>query len=207
LESRIEDGWVSSCYGQREPAPVALFQAQGDGPEQFVSFLIPPKPCTSGSLWPPRIEEGPRDAQEGAATERRSYRVFLISAGESRDVVMLGAGESHHLTQERVTAAGSMAWARFIAGGFTRGCLIAGKSFEVAQGLAFHSPTTVRCCGFQIDDEQIKITIHGGRQFGLSFYNPPNRIVVNNSSFDLAPGCLRARFALEDSGWKLVDKD
>ena len=207
LESRIEDGWVSSCYGQREPAPVALFQAQGDGPQQFVSFLIPPKPCTSGSLWPPRIEEGPRDAQEGAATERRSYRVFLISAGESRDVVMLGAGESHHLTQERVTASGSMAWARFIAGGFTNGCLIAGHRFEVAGCIAFHSAAPVGSCGFRSDGDSIEITIHDGRQFSLSFYNPLKRIVVNNSSFDLAPDCRAARFALEGSGWKLVDED
>jgi len=100
-----------------------------------------------------------------------------------------------------------MAWARFFAGGFTRGCLIRGKRFEVAECIAFHSPTTVRCCAFQIDDEQIKITIHGGGQFGLSFYNPPNRIVVNNSSFDLAPDCLAAQFALVGAGWKLVDKD
>jgi uncharacterized heparinase superfamily protein len=206
LKSRVEDGWVSSCYGQREPAPVALFEAQGEGPQQFVSFLIPPKPCTGGALWPPRIEEGPRDAQEGVATECRSYRVFLISAGESRDVVLIGE-QASNLTQKRVTAAGSMAWARFIAGRFVRGCLIAGDRFEAAECMAFHSPTTVRCCGFRIDGGSVEITIHGGGQFDLSFYNPPNRIVVNESSFDLAPGCLAARFALEDSGWKLVCKD
>jgi len=48
LKPRVEDGWVSGCYGQREPAPVALFEAQGEGPQQFVSFLIPPMPCTGG---------------------------------------------------------------------------------------------------------------------------------------------------------------
>jgi len=55
LKLRVEDGWVSSCYGQREPAPVALFEAQGEGPQQFVSFLIPQKPRTDGALWPPCI--------------------------------------------------------------------------------------------------------------------------------------------------------
>jgi hypothetical protein len=206
LKSRVEDGWVSSRYGQREPAPVALLEAQGEGPQQFVSFLIPPKPCTGGALWPPRIEEGPRDAQEGVATQGRPYRVFLISAGESRDVVLVSA-QASDLKQERVTAGGSMAWARFIAGDFVRGCLIAGNRFEIVQFLAFHSSTPVRCCALQVYEGQIEITIHGGSRFDLSFYTPPTRIVVNNSSFDLAPNCLAARFAFEDSGWKLVDKD
>ncbi len=206
LKPRVEDGWASSCYGQRESAPVALFEAQGEGPQQFVSFLIPQEPRTDGALWPPCIEEGPRDAQEGAATEGRPYRAYSIRAGQAHALFLLSE-QADELVGDGLTATGSMAWARFIAGGFTRGCLIAGKRFEVADCIAFHSPTTVRCCAFQIDDGQIEITIHDGRQFDLSFYNPPNRIVVNNSSFDLAPDCLAAQFALGGAGWKLVDKD
>jgi len=111
------------------------------------------------------------------------------------------------LVGDGLLATGSIAWARFIAGGLTRGCLIRGKRFEVAECVVFRSPTTIRCCAFQIGDGQIEITIHGGSQFALSFHNSPNRIVVNKSSFDLAPGRLNARFVLEGSGWKLVDKD
>ena len=206
LKPRLENGWVSSCYGQREPAPVALFEARGEGPRQFVSFLIPQKPRTDGVLWPPCIEEGPRDAQEGAATERRPYRAYSIRASREHDLILLSQ-ETDELVGDGLIATGSIGWARFIDGAFTRGCLILGKSFEVAESMAFHSPATVRGCGFRIHDGSIEITIHGGRQFDLSFYTPLKRIVVNESSFDLPPRCLAVRFALEGASWKFVDKD
>ena len=50
-------------------------------PQHFVSVCVPPKPCTGGALWPPCIEEGPRDAQERVATASRPYRVFFPVAG------------------------------------------------------------------------------------------------------------------------------
>ncbi len=205
LKVRTVDGRVSSCYGQCEVAPVALFETRGEGPQQIVSFLVPPKPGTDGAPWPPCIEEGPRDAQEGAATERRSDRVFLISAGTSRDTLILGE-QAGDVTHGQLTAAGSVAWSRLIAGRFTRGCLISGNRFEVSGCIAFHSPMPVRSCGFRIDGGAIQITIQGGRQFSLSFNTPPTSVEINHSSFDMASDCLSARFVLEDSGWKLVDE-
>jgi hypothetical protein len=40
LKTRIEDGWVSSCYGQRARAPVAVFEASGNGPVDVTTVIV-----------------------------------------------------------------------------------------------------------------------------------------------------------------------
>ncbi|MGH9940671.1 MAG: heparinase II/III family protein, partial [Blastocatellia bacterium] len=40
LKTRIEDGWVSSCYGQRAKAPVAVFEASSDGPVEVITVIV-----------------------------------------------------------------------------------------------------------------------------------------------------------------------
>jgi uncharacterized heparinase superfamily protein len=205
-KTQIEDGWVSQCYGQREMAPIALFESGGEGPRQFVSIIIPRGTCTGGPPWPPLVEEEGAPSREGAATEHRPYRAFSIRAGETHDVVLLSE-HSDELANDRLTATGSIAWARFIGGAFTRGCLINGGRFEIDHCMAFSSPATLRSCALQINPGQIEITIHGATQFDLSYYNPQNKIVVNSCSFDLASTSRAARFALEDSDWKLIGQD
>ncbi|MGH9838073.1 MAG: alginate lyase family protein [Blastocatellia bacterium] len=41
LDTRIENGWVSTCYGRRTEAPVAVFEASGDGPLEFTTVIAP----------------------------------------------------------------------------------------------------------------------------------------------------------------------
>src|SRR5215204_4849976 len=36
-----EDGWVSHCYGEREPAPVCVFSAAAEGAFEIVTFVLP----------------------------------------------------------------------------------------------------------------------------------------------------------------------
>lgn len=38
---RIENGWVSICYGERAQAPVCTFSSKATGSQEFFSFLIP----------------------------------------------------------------------------------------------------------------------------------------------------------------------
>jgi Heparinase II/III-like protein/Heparinase II/III N-terminus len=206
-KARIEEGWVSRCYGQRELAPVALFEAEDEGPQQFVSFIVPQNTCRGGPPWPTLVEEEARAAQHGgAATEGRPYRAYSVSAGESRDIVLI-AEQSNGLKHDLLTATGSMAWARFIDGGFRRGCLIGGRSYRVPRCLVLDAPADIGSCAIGIDNDQIEISIHGATRFDLSLGNAPSRIVVNNSGFDLPPGSQTVAFALEASGWKLAGKD
>jgi hypothetical protein len=40
VQARIEDGWVSSCYGQRQAAPVVVFEVSSTGVTEVVSVLV-----------------------------------------------------------------------------------------------------------------------------------------------------------------------
>ncbi len=42
--ARVKDGWVSQCYAQRMKAPVAVFEAEGVGPQEFVTLIFPDAP-------------------------------------------------------------------------------------------------------------------------------------------------------------------
>jgi hypothetical protein len=39
INIRVEDGWVSTCYGQRTEAPVAVFEVSGDGPVEITTVI------------------------------------------------------------------------------------------------------------------------------------------------------------------------
>jgi len=215
LNSEVRDGWVSSCYGDREPAPVATFQSSVVGCEQLVTFFIPPESCMGGKQWPLLVEESPRDVQNGTAAEGFPYRTFLISNGDARDVVMMGGG-TDEITSDSVIANGSMAWARFAGTRFSRGCLIHGNSFEIPGSIAFESREIVRYLALKIDqtpdgqnqfETTIDIAIQGGSRFDLTFADPQHAFVVNNRRYDLSAGSRAVTFALENSDWRITTQD
>jgi hypothetical protein len=39
--AHVTRGWFSRCYGRREIAPVARFEAEGEGPQEFITVIIP----------------------------------------------------------------------------------------------------------------------------------------------------------------------
>jgi hypothetical protein len=204
--ARVEDGWVSRCYGQRESASVAVFEVEGHGPQEFVSFIASQDSCRGGSPWPPQIEiaKGASD-QSGAAAEGRPYMAYSIGDDEARDVILI-ADRTDEIDCENLGATGSMAWGRFIKGEFLRGCLIDGNRFEIANRISFTAPAKATCCAFELDKDQLEITIHGATRFDLFLSIPPGVIVLNGSRFDLSPNFRALSFALEGSVWKLADK-
>lgn len=44
LRARVEEGWVSTCYGKRARAPIAVFDASGDGPVEFTTVILATRP-------------------------------------------------------------------------------------------------------------------------------------------------------------------
>jgi hypothetical protein len=40
LTAKVTEGWVSSCYAQCAPAPVALFEADGEGTQEFLTLIF-----------------------------------------------------------------------------------------------------------------------------------------------------------------------
>jgi hypothetical protein len=41
VAAKVAEGWVSTCYAQCAPAPVALFEAEGDGTQEFLTLIFP----------------------------------------------------------------------------------------------------------------------------------------------------------------------
>ena len=39
--AKVAEGWVSTCYAQCAPAPVALFEAEGEGTQEFLTLIFP----------------------------------------------------------------------------------------------------------------------------------------------------------------------
>jgi Heparinase II/III-like protein/Heparinase II/III N-terminus len=40
VTAKVAEGWVSSCYAQCAPAPVALFEAEGEGTHEFLTLIF-----------------------------------------------------------------------------------------------------------------------------------------------------------------------
>jgi hypothetical protein len=40
VTAKVTEGWVSSCYAQCAPAPVALFEAEGEGTQEFLTLIF-----------------------------------------------------------------------------------------------------------------------------------------------------------------------
>ena len=94
---RIEDGWVSACYGERTTAPVCTFHANGTGPREFYSFLIPRR-ANDARVYVRKIEAIGGHAFE--IQDKRSYDVLV-------------AGNGSLVETNRITTDFKWAWARF----------------------------------------------------------------------------------------------
>ncbi len=96
-EWHMEDGWVSSCYGERRPAPVYKLTKSGAGEQEFFSFLVP------------------RRATESAAHVREieaiGGRAFEIDGDGFCDVLMVGDGAL--IETKRLETDFKWCWARF----------------------------------------------------------------------------------------------
>jgi hypothetical protein len=41
VSAKVTEGWVSTCYAQCASAPVALFEAEGEGTQEFLTLIFP----------------------------------------------------------------------------------------------------------------------------------------------------------------------
>jgi hypothetical protein len=41
VTAKVTEGWVSNCYAQCAPAPIALFEAEGEGTQEFLTLIFP----------------------------------------------------------------------------------------------------------------------------------------------------------------------
>ena len=93
---RIENGWVSTCYGERKSAPAFTFDLNGTGPQEIYSFLVPI-----------RADEARAIVRE---LEITGGHAFEIRADEHYDLLHVGNGSL--LKSGRITTDFKWAWTR-----------------------------------------------------------------------------------------------
>jgi hypothetical protein len=97
-----ESGWVSSCYGVKEEAPIFSYRMPCRGPQELVTFLLPQ---ASGTHPRPVVRE--IEANEGTA--------FEIRTGDQHDVLLINRHSelSGCVETARLASDFDLTWARF----------------------------------------------------------------------------------------------
>ena len=133
-------------------------------------------------------------------------RAFHVSFGETLDIVITGDSASE-VDCEPLTAKADLALARFVNQRCARACLIQGRRIGVKDAFALQSSMPIRFAEITTNGGALEITIHGASRFELSFSQPPVSVVVNGARFTVSPECANVAFALEGSGWKLMNRN
>jgi uncharacterized heparinase superfamily protein len=191
--ARVESGWVSRAYGERQAAPVAVIECEGAGKQTLTSFIIPKNdraPLLTGT---PAAKSGNR-------------RAFRLSSGERLDTIIIG-DDTSDVEGGRLAARAEIAVARFVNERFTRACLARGQRLEVKDVLVMQSSLPIRFAEVVDHEGALEITIHGATRFELSFSQPPTSVAVNGARFTVSPECAMVVFALEGSDWTLMNRN
>ncbi|MGA9770552.1 MAG: alginate lyase family protein [Blastocatellia bacterium] len=184
--ARIARGWVSRAYGHRIRSLVAVFEAEGEGPQQFTTFIVP-----SASGQPVHIEQ--------KATDDPLARGFHIATEKSLDVVLLGNGSTVARCGP-LTSDGLMAWGRFINNEFERACLVRGRKLETSDGVRLNASSSLRQCVIERFGNWIEVSSGSANWFGS---DQSARLTIKGATFCLERGWQMARFANDGSGWKI----
>jgi hypothetical protein len=166
LQARVKGSWVSRGYGHRAPAPVAVIEAEGVGPQEFVSIIAPEKQGQA-------VGVEPRIALAQASG-------FILSAGATRDVVSLGR-ETSHISCPPLEATGALAYGRFVNNRLTRVGLIRGSYFN-AGGVSFKSPEPVESFALHFDQLRAFVSVQGTGRYELTLPETVNEVVTSGIS-------------------------
>lgn len=168
-EWRVNDAWVSSCYGERTSAPVFDFSVQGAGAQEFVSFLIPS-----------RVNELPAQVYE---LEALGGRAFEIKDAKSRDVLLVGNGAL--VESQGFTSDFKWAWARFADDDETLEelVLIDGRRFSLNNHEVLNSHAHIDYAVARRVDDKLSFEIDGA---ATNVELPVDELVV--ATFPINPG-------------------
>ena len=211
---RIEEGWVSRCYGQREAAPVGVTEAEGSGPQEFVSVIsinsIGAPSSARVASWTPVLvgaasaktmtPDSSNDPQSDAPKDERPSSIALVSGG-LRDVILFGDG-LQLLESEAMIARASVAFTRFDSGRLSRALMIRGTRLE-ADGINFSSAIPLTSVSIRLGEEGVEISIAGTDSFELDLPKSIGRVWVNGYRFVLRSGQRHLRFGYDEGQWRL----
>lgn len=189
LQGRINEDWVSRCYGRCEIAPSAIVSADGTGAQEFGAIVVPKS-------------AGQTIGINRLVVSERGESCFSIQTRQSRDIILLG-DQASQLNSEYISASGTMAWGRFNNGKAINAGLLRGRVLEVNGRLSLSSPVLLRYCGIEFRHDWIEISIYGTKRFDLKLRAPVARMVVNGKSFVLDRKTRSVSFENDGQGWRL----
>jgi uncharacterized heparinase superfamily protein len=187
--ARIEQSWVSTAYGKRARSLVAVFEAEGEGPQQFTTFIVP-----SIGGQPLHIEQRPVDDARASG--------FYIESEKTLDVILLGDG-SGMARCGPLSAVGLMAWGRFVNNSLARACLVRGQTLETSDGVRFSSSDSLRQCVIQRFGNWIEVSSRSATRFRKAERESAAKLSINGATFCLDRGWENAQLANDGSGWKI----
>jgi uncharacterized heparinase superfamily protein len=210
--THVESGWVSRAYGERQAAPVAVIESEGAGRQHVTTFIIPESvgvsPASSGTAQAKEQTSDHSLVAESHAGETPALpgRIYKLTRNHSLDVVITGDGIGD-VDSERLAARAETALARFVNQRFAHACLVKGRRIEIKNMFVLQATTLISFAEIVATDGALEITIHGASRFELSFSQPPVSVVVNGARFTVSPECAVVAFALEGSGWTLMNRN
>jgi heparinase II/III-like protein len=112
---RREEGWVSHCYGNREPARLYAYSAQTAGDQRFVTFLLPHVAKRNY-----KVEE----------VEAIGGTAFVVTHENGQDIVMIRAADRKQVEMERVASDFAWTWLKltYAAGSIPADMVLLGGS-------------------------------------------------------------------------------
>lgn len=151
-EWSLQEGWVSSCYGERKRATVCNFSKQGAGAQEFYSFLLP--------------RRGADANMEARELEVSGGRAFELRDEAVRDLLL--AGDGALIETERIMSDFKWAWARFGNDAETLAelVLIDGRRFSLDGQEILSSPERIAYAVARRVDDCLRIEIED-RSFDL----------------------------------------
>ena len=188
-QARIIKSLVSRAYGQCEPALAAVFEASGQGPQQFTTLIIPA--LNDQSI---QVESAQLDAPGAAG--------FQISSGQTCDVLLM-SDQPRPLKCGPLAADGRLAWARFEGEAFARAFLMGGQQLETGDGFAFRSTTRIHHGEIRRVDDGIESQIDGSNGFDMALGNQVRKVTINGTCFPVSRQV--AVFAGNGSRWNLIN--
>jgi hypothetical protein len=189
IRARIARGWLSRVYGQLEPSLIVVFEASGEGPQEFTTLIVPSYEGQSIA-----IEHQPIDFVES--------RGFQVISDAVRDVVLVNS-DARPLKCGSLTTAGIFSWARFENDAFARGLLIRGSHMETRDGFAFRSTAPIKHCTFRRTVNGIEGYLNDGVLFDRTLGGQTGKGEINGKAFEVFQPVTV--FSAEDSWFEMSD--
>ncbi|MCA1816662.1 MAG: heparinase II/III family protein [Acidobacteria bacterium] len=157
----VERGWVSRCYGAREPAPVCRFAARGAGAQEFFTFVLPQGARSESATTVEGVRRKSDEARAGVFELRRGAAFDLLLTRDGGEI----AGDEGSCEDDRLTSDFAWTWARFDeAGALAEMILIEGRRCSVDGLTIFESRERVACVVVSRDGDEFVVETDDGRK-------------------------------------------